>query len=158
MKIREIICVFIVVSVFLTVGCGEREFTPPEDGLVTKEMAGRYVEVSLALTNIIEDQVVKIVEFREKYGVSSSLSEFNDEEYKAKNPEVVAAWDSMQVVWNKKQDSVYNKLGMSEEEWNWIAGAIIMHKNNEIRQFIISEFEKAKTETDSLPPQTTDSN
>ena len=158
MKIREIICLFIAVSVFLTVGCGEREFTPPEDGLVTQEMAERYVEVSLALTKIIEDQVVKLAEFREKYGVSPSLTEFNDEEYKEKHPAVMASWDTIQVVWNKKQDSVYNELGMREEEWNWIAGAIITHKNNEIRQFIISEFERVKTEADSLPPQTTDSN
>ena len=158
MKIREIILVFIAVSIFLSVGCDKNEFSPPEDGLVTREMAERYVKVSLALTRIIEDQVVKLSDFREKYGVSSSLSEFNDPEYKKNNPTVVAAWDSMQVVWEKKQDSVYNKLDMSEEEWNWIAGAIITHKNNEIRQFIISEFERAEKEVDSLPQQTTDSN
>jgi hypothetical protein len=158
MKIKEIILVFIAVSLFLSVGCDKNEFTPPEDGLVTREMAERYVKVSLELTRIIEDQVVKLSDFRKKYGVSSSLSEFNDPEYKEKNPAVVAAWDSMQVVWDEKQDSVYNKLGMSEEEWNWIAGAIITHKNNEIRQFIISEFERAEKEVDSLPQQTTDSN
>jgi hypothetical protein len=158
MKIREIILVFITVSVFLSFGCDKDEFTPPEDGLVTREMAERYVEVSIALTKIIEDQVVKLSEFREKYGVSSSLSEFNDPEYKEKNPAAVAAWDSMQVIWNKKQDSVYHELGMSEEEWNWIAGAIITRKNSEIRQFIISEFERAEKETGSLPPQATDSN
>lgn len=158
MKIKEIIFVFITISVFLSVGCGEKEFTPPEDGLVTQEMAERYVEVSIALTRIIEDQVVKLVDFREKYGVSSGLEEFNDQEYKEKNPDVVAAWDSIQADWNRKQDLVYREHGMSEEEWNWIAGAIISHQNKEMRQFIISEFERAKKEEDSLPQQTKDNN
>ena len=156
MKIKEIIFVFIAISLFLSVGCGEKEFTPPEDGPVTQEMAERYVEVSIALTQIIEDQVVKLVEFREKYGVSSGLEEFNDEDFKEKHPDVVAAWDSMQVDWNKKQDSVYREHGMSEEEWNWIAGAIISHQNKEIRQFIISEFERAKKEEGSSQQQAKD--
>jgi hypothetical protein len=158
MKIKEIIFVFIIVSVFLAVGCGNSHFEPPEDGAVTKEMAERYIKVSLALTEIIEDQVVKLGEFRQKHGISESLTEFNDEEYQAEHPEIVNAWDSIQEVWEQKQDSVYNTLGMSEEEWNWIAGAIITSQNKEIRQYIISEFERLKKESDSLQQEPKDNN
>lgn len=158
MKIKEIIFVFIVASVFFAIGCENGGFEPPEDGTVTKEMADRYIKVSLALTEIIEDQVVKLADFRGKHGISESLTEFSDEEYKTEHPEIVAAWDSIQDIWEQKQDSVYNTLGMSEEEWNWIAGAIITHQNKEMRQYIINEFERLKKESDSLPQAAKDSN
>jgi hypothetical protein len=71
---------------------------------------------------------------------------------------VVAAWDSILEHWNKRQDSIHKALRMSEEEWDWIAGAIIMSKNKEVREFIREEFDRIKKEIDSLPIQSTDSN
>jgi hypothetical protein len=70
----------------------------------------------------------------------------------------VAVCDSILADWNRKQDSVHKELGMSEEEWDWIAGAIILHKNKEIRKFIGEEFERIKKESDSLQTQPIDSN
>jgi len=158
MRIQNIKYIFVLALVFLALGCKKSKFTPPEDGIVTEKMATRYVTVSLALTKITEDEAVKLAELRKKHGISSSLVELDDEEYKEKYPVVVAAWDSLREDWNRKQDSVYKVLNMPEEEWTWIAEAIISYGNKEIRQFIIKEFERLKEETDSLPKQAKDSN
>jgi hypothetical protein len=158
MKIRFPKAIFVFALLVLVFGCKKSKFIPPEDGVVTKEMAERYVKVSFALTELAESETVKLAELRKKYGISSGMAELNDEEYKEKYPEVVAVWDSILSDWNKKQDSIHKEFGMSEEEWDWIAGAIISHKNKEIREFIGEEFEKIKKEKGSLPTQPTDSN
>jgi hypothetical protein len=150
---------FLVALLSASFGCkniGKSKFTPPEDGLVTKEMAVRYVRVSVALTRIAENEAVRLGELRKKYGISPGMAELNDKEYKEKYPQVVAAWDSLREDWDREQDSVYKVLGMSEEEWYWIAGAIITRENKTIRQFIGEEFERIKNESDSLSKQAVD--
>ena len=158
MKIRIIKAIFVLALFVFVIGCKKSKFTPPKDGNVTKEMAGRYVKVSIALTEIAESEAVKLAELRKEYGISPGMTELNDEEYKEKYPEVVAAWNSILADWNRKQDSVHGKLGMTEVEWNWIAGAIILPKNEEIREFIGEEFERIKKGSDSLQTQPIDSN
>lgn len=158
MKISFILTISVFVLFVFTAGCEKGEFNPPKDGIVTKQMAERYVRVSIALTELTESETVKLAELRKKHGISQGMSELNDEEYKKKYPEIVAAWDSILEDWEIKQDSVHKALGMSEAEWDWIAGAIIMHKNKEIRKFIQEEFDRIKAELDSLPTQPTDSN
>jgi hypothetical protein len=159
MKIWFIKAVFVVTLFVFIVGCKkESKFTPPEDGVVTKRMAERYVKVSIALTELAESETVKLAELRKEYGISSGMAELKDEEYKEKYPEAVAAWDDILSDWNKKQDSIHKALGMSEEEWDWIAGAIIVSKNKQVREFIREEFDRIKAEGDSQPTQSTDSN
>jgi len=159
MKIRLLTAISVLALFVLVVGCKkESGFTPPEDGMVTKQMAERYVKVSIALTELAENETVKLAEFRKKYGISSGMSELSDVEYKKKYPEVAAAWDSILSEWNRKKDSVHEALGMSEEEWDWIAGAIISNKNKEMRDFIREEFDRIKGEEDSLRTEPTDSN
>lgn len=158
MKNRLLKAIMVLALFVFVIGCKEKEFTPPEDEMVTKEMAERYVEVSLALTELAQSETVKLVELRKKYGISSGMSELHDSEYQEKYPEVVAEWNSILEDWKRKQDSVHRELGMSEKEWDWIAGAIILNKNKDIRKFIQEEFERRKEEKDSLPTQTKDSN
>jgi len=160
MKIRLLTAISVLALFVLVVGCKKESkgFTPPEDGMVTKQMAERYVKVSVALTELAENETVKLAEFRKKHEISSGMSELSDVEYKKKYPEVAAAWDSVLSEWNRRKDSVHETLGMSEKEWDWIAGSIISHKNKEMRDFIREEFDIIKGEGDSLPIQPTDSN
>lgn len=162
MKIRVIKYFLILALVGLIFSCQKKEqaeknkFTPPEDNLITKEMAKRYAKVSLALTEIAESEAVNLADFRQKYDISSSMSELDDSEYKKEHPEVAAVWDSLQENWYKRQDSVFSKYGMSEEEWDWIAGALIMPKNKPMREFIVGEFKRLREGVDSLPKQAKD--
>lgn len=158
MKIRFIKAIFAVALFVFVIGCEKKEFSPPEDGMVTKKMAERYVKVSIALTELAESETVRLAELRKKHGISLGMAELNDEEYKERYPEVVAAWDAILADWNRRQDSIHNALGMSEVEWDWIAGAIIIPKNKEMRMFIREEFDRIKKELDSLPTQPKDSN
>lgn len=158
MKISVIKAIFAFALFVFVIGCEKKEFRPPKDEMVTKKMAERYVKVSIALTDLAESETVKLAELRKKHGLSLGMSELNDEEYKKKYPEAVTAWDEILADWNRRQDSIYNALGMSEVEWDWIAGAIIMQKNKEMRQFIREEFDRIKAERDSLQTQPTDSN
>jgi alkylhydroperoxidase/carboxymuconolactone decarboxylase family protein YurZ len=149
---------FLILLVFVF-GCkktSKSKFIPPKDGKVTEEMAKRYVKVSVALTKIAESEAVKLGELRKKYGISPGMTELNDNEYKEKHPEVVAAWESLREDWERKHDSVYKALDMREEEWDWIASAIISRENRDIRSFIEKEFERVKNESDSLSTHTID--
>ena len=158
MKIKITIAIFTFALFVFVIGCEKKEFSPPKDGMVTKKMAVRYVKISIALTEIAESETVKLAELRKKHGISLGMAELNDEEYKEKYPEVVAAWDAILEDWNRKQDSIHNTLGMSEEEWDWIAGAIITPNNKEMRTFIREEFDRRKKELDSLQTEPKDSN
>lgn len=158
MRIQIIVFTIMLTFAFFEIGCKRNKFTPPKDGIVTKEMARRYVTVSVALTKIAEEQALKLAELRKKHGISSTMAELSDSEYVAKYPGVVATWDSLRAEWDRKQDSVYKEFGMPEEEWDWIAGAIISYDNREIRGFIIEEFERVKKEADSLQRLPKDSN
>jgi hypothetical protein len=116
MKMRFSKAIFVFALLVLVFGCKKSKFIPPEDGVVTKEMAERYVKVSFALTELAESETVKLAELRKKYGISSGMAELNDEEYKEKYPEVVAVWDSILQDWNSKQDSVHKTLGMRKQK------------------------------------------
>jgi hypothetical protein len=154
--VKLILFLILLVFVFDCEKIGKSKFVPPKDGKVTEEMAKRYVQVSVALTKIAESEAVKLGELRKKYEISPGMAELNDNEYKEKHPEVVTAWESLRKNWERKQDSVYKALDMSEEEWDWIASAIISSENRDIRSFIEQEFERIKAVQDSIPEQAID--
>ncbi|MEO0293776.1 MAG: hypothetical protein ABIN61_06105 [candidate division WOR-3 bacterium] len=146
---KMIIFSFLLILFFGCKKVKDNKFTPPENGIVTEEMAKRYVRVSIALTKIAEEEAVKLAELRKKYNISQGMSELSDSEYVKKNPEVAMAWKSLQEDWERKKDSVYKAMGMSEEEWDWIAGAIITRENKPIREFISKEFDRLMKEESS---------
>lgn len=124
----------------------ESTFLPPKDKMITKEMAMRYAMVSVALTKAVEEEAVIIEDFREKYNISLDMNELNDRGFKENNPEIIAEWERIQKDWQEKQASVYEKHGMSEEEWDWIAGSLILPRNRPMQEFIRKEIERIEKE------------
>lgn len=148
---NDAIQIFIISLFFLIIGCNESTpsestFMPPKDKMVTKEMAKRYAEVSVALTKAVEEEAIIIEEFREKYDISLDMKELNDREFREKHPEIVKDWEEIQKDWQSKQDAIYKRLGMSEEEWDWIANSLIMPRNRPIQEFIRKEIERIEKE------------
>jgi len=136
---------------FYIIGCdnnppSQTTFIPPKDKIVTREMAKRYARVSAALTKAVEEEAVIIEDFREKRNISLDMNELNDREFKEKHPEVIAEWKGIQEDWQKKQTAVYENYGMREEEWDWIAGSLIMPRNRPMQEFIRKEIERIEKE------------
>lgn len=136
---------------FYIIGCdndppSQTTFIPPKDKIVTREMAKRYARVSAALTKAVEEEAVIIEDFREKHNISLDMNELNDREFKEKHPEVIAEWEGIQEDWQKKQTTVYENYGMREEEWDWIAGSLIMPRNRPMQEFIRKEIERIEKE------------
>lgn len=133
----------------------ESTFIPPKDKIVTKDMATRYAIVSVALTEAVEEEAGIIEDFRGKYNISLDMNELNDRGFKKAHPEVISEWGRIQEEWQEKQVSIYEKYGMSEKEWDWIAGALIMPRNKPMQEFIREEIERIGKEESQKGIQTT---
>jgi len=159
--IKNNIILMFLFALFIIIGCNrsspsESTFVPPKDKMITKEMAKRYAEVSVALTKAVEEEAVIIEEFREKYNISLDMRELNDREFREKHPEIVKDWEKIQKDWQSKQDAVYERLKMSEEEWDWIANSLIMPRNRPMQEFIRKEIERIEKEDLQQQTQTKD--
>lgn len=154
----------ILYSLLIIIACdgvGENpentEFTPPDDKIVTREMAKRYAKVSVALTEAVEKEASRIDEFRNKYKISLEMGELKDPEFRKNNPEAIKEWNKIQENWKGIQDSIYREHDMSEEEWDWIAEALILPRNRPMQKFIRKEIDKLESSQSQPEKQTTDS-
>ncbi len=131
--------IFLITLFFLT-GCKEKKeggkFTPPRDGLIRKEMADRYIKVSVEFEKVLKLQSEKISEFKKKYKLSENLEELYKAEFRQKNPDIVKEWDEINAMWNNAEDSIYKLYGSSDEEFTWIASALINPKNKPMQEYI----------------------
>jgi hypothetical protein len=148
-------------TLFIIIGCNksspsESTFVPPKDKMVTKEMAKRYAVVSVALTKAVEEEAIIIEEFREKYNISLDMKELADREFREKHPEIIKDWEKIQKDWQSKQNAVYEKYGMNEEEWDWIANSLIMPRNRPMQEFIRNEIDRIEKEGLQQQTQTRD--
>jgi len=151
---------FIILTALLIVGgCSKKKenaktqrtgtslFTPPADGKITKDMADRYVAVSRALNKAVFEQSKKIETFRKRYKLSEDMTELLDSTYIKTHPVVVKEWNSLNKEWEKKQNEIYKRIGMSEDEFNWVAGALINKNNAEMQDYISKAFSEKKAES-----------
>lgn len=156
------IVLLIFLLIIAIVGCdnnspSESRFTPPKNKMITKEMATRYARVSVALTKAVEEEAAIIEDFREKCNISLDMNELNDRKFKEENPEVMAEWERIQKDWQERQASVYGRYEMSEKEWDWIAGSLIMPRNRPMQEFIRKEIERIEREEFQIQTQAIDS-
>lgn len=164
MKVRMFKNLGLLAFLILLIGCNNNPgsqkegFTPPKDNIVTEKMAKRYAKVSVALTEAVKEQAAELQSFREKYNISETMNELSDKSFQKEHPEIMSEWNSLQKSWEEKQDKVYTKYGMSEDEWDWIASALLMPRNKPKQEFIRKEIERLKKEgfPESKPP--TDNN
>ncbi len=151
---------FIILAALLIVGgCSKKKentktqktstssFTPPADGKITKDLADKYVAVSRALNKAVFEQSKKIEAFRKRYKLSEDMTELLDSTYIKTHPVVVKEWNSLNKEWEKKQDEIYKSIGMSEDEFNWVAGALINKNNADMQAYISKAFSEKETKS-----------
>lgn len=130
--------------ILLFIGCGEEvpkeekgsEFKPPETGKVTEEQARKYVDAAKYLMEAIERHEDDIQEFTRRYRLSADLSELSDSAYCKEHPEVMRTWTRLQDRWNQDELKAYKRAGISEDEFNWIGGALADTINQEIQVWV----------------------
>ncbi len=134
-----------LLSLFL-VGCevtegprqhSQREFTPPKDGKITRDMAATYIEASKFLLDAIGKHEMTILEFSEKYKLSEDLSELADSAFREEHKDIVKAWDRLVHSWEEIEKEAYEKAGITEEEFNWIGGALTDPINRDIQEMVV---------------------
>ncbi len=133
--------IILLAFLFLMVnGCKEKKtdgkFNPPRDGLIRKEMADRYIKISVEFDKILKLQSERMNEFKKKYKLSENLEELYKAEFRQKNPDIVKEWEEINSTWSNAEDSIYKMCGSSEEEFTWIASALINPKNKPMQEYI----------------------
>lgn len=124
-------------------------FTPPEDGKISPDASDRYISTSRYLMEAIRRHEKEIDNFAQKHNVKADLGELSDSTFRKKHPEVTAAWDSVTNEWNKEEKSAYTKAGISEDEFNWIGGALTDTINKEIQKDIAERIKEIMEVTKS---------
>jgi len=138
--------------IFILLACqtqpAKPKFTPPKDGKITKEMADRYVKAAHYLEQAIKEQGKMVDEFREKYKdlLSPDLTELADTAFLRKHPEVKQDWDAIQKRIEEIEKEAYERAGITAEEFDWIANALIEEKNKEIQKYVEEQLSKLKGE------------
>jgi len=134
-----------LIPVVLLIGCevteGPRlpqksEFISPKDNRITEEMARSYVNASKYLLEAIVGHEKSLEEFIKRYNLSQDLSEVTDSVYREAHRDVAKAWDELVKGWEKSEKDAYKKAGVTEEEFNWIGGALTDSINKDIQEEI----------------------
>ena len=137
-------------TVFLTIlfiiGCGGKPsantkketeikpFTPPADGKITEQQKDAYIKASVALDSVMKIYSDNIKQFVDKYKVNPDLSQLADTTFLKKHPDIKNAWDELNKKWDDMQKGAYKSAGISEEEFNWIGGALTDTINSQVQK------------------------
>ncbi len=115
----------------------ENKFNPPVNGLIAEQQADKYILVAKALNEAIWEQVDIMQKFYSKYDISGKEEIVKLET----NKKAMEEWDNIIKEWEKTESNIYIKIGMSSDEFDWVAASLIDKKNTAIQQKI----EKALT-------------
>lgn len=115
---------------------GKSKFISPKDNRITEEMTRSYIDASKYLLEAIASQKKSIEEFINKYNLSQDLSELADSVYKETHQDVIKAWNEIVKDWEKNEKNAYKKAGITEEEFNWIGGALTDSANKDVQEKI----------------------
>lgn len=120
--------IFACIAVLLIIGCKgntpKQEFKPPADNKITQDRAESYVKASGFLMDAIKRQEDALQKFIKRWSLSNDLSELSDSSYCEKHPEVTKSWARLQDQWRRAEIAAYGKASLSEDEFNWIGGAL----------------------------------
>ena len=123
-----------------------KKFVPPEDGRITEKMTDAYIKSSKYLLEAIKGQEKTIEKIVQKHGLSPDLSELSDSLFVNKNKDVIRAWDEITKRWEEDEKNAYKKAGITEEEFNWIGGALTDSTNIDMQKKIAEALESIQTE------------
>jgi hypothetical protein len=149
---RYVMIFLLFFAVLFCIGCPEKPtdqpdngevkpFTPPEDGRISVTQQKSYIKASLALQTAMEKYSDMIKEFVDKYKLKQDLSQMSDTVFLNSKPEIKKEWEVLNKKWDEMQKEAYKTAEISEEEFNWIGGAL----TDEINAAVQKEVEKALT-------------
>jgi hypothetical protein len=149
---RYVMIFLLFFAVLFCIGCPEKPadqpdngevkpFTPPEDGRISVTQQKAYIKASLALQAAMEKYSDMIKEFVDKNKLKQDLTQMSDTAFLNSKPEVKKEWEELNKKWDEMQKEAYKTAEISEEEFNWIGGAL----TDEINAAVQKEVEKALT-------------
>ncbi len=150
---KKVYFLFFVFTLFLGFGCQEKPgantgkaseiktFTPPADGKIMENQKQAYIKASFALKKAMDNYSENIKVFIDKYKVNPDLSQMSDTTFLKAHPDIRKAWKVLTLKWIDMQNMAYESAGITEEEFNWIGGALTDKINSDIQK----DVEKALT-------------
>jgi hypothetical protein len=112
----------------------ETTYAPPSDGKISQTQADSYIKAALLLNETVLEQEKAIHEYAKVNELSDDLHELQDTVFIRENPKVKKQYEQLFLDSQKKLDEVYDKIGLSEDEFTWIGGALADTVNEGIRQ------------------------
>ncbi len=146
-KILFVICGVIVACVIAVIIAGkmkvekvkEKKFVPPPDGIITKEMADKYLLATKYLREAIEEHKKDIMRMAKIHGVTPE--ELESDTLEKTSEKVQRLKKRLLKKWRKRELEAYKRAGITEEEFNWIGQMLTdTTKNKEIRKYIQKKF------------------
>lgn len=149
---RYVMIFFFLIAVLFCLGCPEKpvdqpdngevkSFIPPENGRISAVQQGAYIKASLSLQEAMEKYSDMIKDFVNTHKLKQDLSQMSDTTFLNSKPEIKKEWEKLNKEWDEMQKEAYKNAGISEEEFNWIGGAL----TDEINAAVQKEVEKALT-------------
>jgi len=111
-----------------------KPFTPPANGKITEQQKDAYIKASIVLDSVMKIYSDNIKDFVDKYKVNQDLSQLADTTFLKKHPDIKNAWDKLNKKWDNMQKEAYKSAGISEEEFNWIGGALTDTINSQVQK------------------------
>jgi len=139
-KILFIVIAVVVVGAIIGVSVRkEKKFVPPTDGIITKDMADRYLLATKYLQEAIEEHKKDVEKLAKIYGITPE--ELESDTLIKSSPEFEKLRKKLLKRWRKREREAYKKAKISEEEFNWIGQMLTdTTKNKEIRKYIQQKF------------------
>jgi len=115
------------------------EFTPPEDGKITEEMADKYILCAKGIHNLIKEKAQEGKNYLDSVGIT--IDNLSDSSFIANNKEVIEQYNLITsgVNFLEQEKSIYIETNMSEDEFIWIASHLSDTENEAIQQRIAEE-------------------
>ena len=112
----------------------EASYTPPSDGKISQEQVDSYIQAAILLQETVLEQEKAIHEYVKVHNLSDDLHELQDTLYVKNNLKVKEEYEKLFTDSQRKLDEVYDKVGLGEDEFTWIGGALADTINEPIRK------------------------
>jgi hypothetical protein len=112
---------------------GAPAFSPPVDGRITERQKEAYIEASRLLTEAIAEHEKAIKLFAKRHGLSEDLRELSDPAFSNEHPALVEKAEGLNQDWERRAQRVYDRVGLTEEEFTWIGGALVDSVNSGVQ-------------------------
>lgn len=110
------------------------EFIPPDDNLITEDMAERYIACAVDIHSLIKDRADQGKQYLDSVGVD--IEQLSDTSFIANNKDIYETYNQITSgpAFTTAEQEIYITNNISEDEFIWIASHLSDPENQEIQR------------------------